>query len=116
VWISWGTVLRTKYGVFTTGYQLRANLMTNWNRQQSHRRIGDSLAFAHTSSLYDSYMVGESWPSVQAFSLRNAGLLHMIVATEARSVPQAVKETLILLTPAGALAFPFMLALLIRNR
>src|SRR5271169_1266395 len=27
VWGSWGTALRTKYGVFTTGYQLRANLM-----------------------------------------------------------------------------------------
>jgi 4-amino-4-deoxy-L-arabinose transferase-like glycosyltransferase len=116
VWISWGTALRTKYGVFTAGYQLRTNLMTNWRRQQSHRRIGDSLAFSDTSSLYDHYMVGESWPSVQTFSLRNAGLLTMIVATEVRNIPQAVKETLILLTPAGALAFPFMLALLIRNR
>jgi hypothetical protein len=116
VWIGWGTALRAKYGVFTTGYQLRANLMTNWNRQQGHRLIGDSLAFADTSSLYDHYMVGESWPSVQAFSLRNARLLNMIVATEVRNVPQAVKETMILLTPAGALAFPFMLGLLIRNR
>jgi hypothetical protein len=40
----------------------------------------------------------------------------MIVATEVRNIPQAVKETLILLTPAGALAFPFMLTLLFRNR
>ena len=116
VWVSWGAALRTKYGIFTTGYQLRANLMTNWRRQQSHRRIGDSLAFADTSSVYDNYMVGESWPSVQTFSLRNARLLHLIVATEVRNIPQAVKETLILLTPAGALAFPFMLTLLFRNR
>jgi len=116
VWGSWGTALRTKYGVFTTGYQLRANLMTNWRRLQSHRRIGDSLAFADTSSLYDNYMVGDTWPSVRAFSLRNAGLLNMIVAAEVRNIPQAVKETLILLTPAAALAFLFMLALLIRSR
>ncbi len=116
VWISWGTALRTKYGVFTTGYQLRANLMTNWRRQQSHRRIADSLAFADTSSVYDNDMVGESWPSVQTFSLRNAGLLNMIVAPEVRNIPQAVKETLILLAPDGALAFPFMLTLLFRNR
>lgn len=53
---------------------------------------------------------------MHAFTLRNAGLLNMIVVTEVRNVPQAVKETLILLTPAGALAFPFMLALLVRNR
>ncbi len=116
VWIGWGTALRTEYGVFTTGYQLRANLMTNWNRRLGHRLSGDSLEFADTSSLYDHYMGGESWPIVQAFSLRNAGLLNMIVATEVRNIPQAVKETLILLTPVGPLAFPFMLGLLIRNR
>ena len=116
VWVSWGTALRTKYGVFTTGYQLRANLMINWHRWLSHRLMGDSLAFANTSSLYDNYMVGETWPSVQAFSLRNPGLLNMIVATEVRTVPQAVKETVILLSPAGAVAFLLVLALLIRNR
>jgi len=116
VWVSWGTALRTKYGVFTSGYQLRANLMINWHRWQNRRLLGDSLAFADTSSLYDNYMVGESWPSVQAFSLRNAGLVKMIAATEVRTVPQAVKELSILLTPAGALAFLLMLALLIRNR
>jgi len=116
VWVSWGTALRTKYGVFTTGYQLRANLMINWHRWLSHRLLGDSLAFANTSSLYDNYMVGETWPSVQAFSLRNPGLLNMIVATEVRTVPQAVKETVILLSPAGAVAFLLVLALLIRNR
>jgi len=116
VWVSWGTALRTKYGVFTTGYQLRANLMINWHRWLSHRLTGDSLAFANTSSLYDNYMVGETWPSVQAFSLRNPGLLNMIVATEVRTVPQAVKETVILLSPAGAVAFLLVLALLIRNR
>jgi len=35
VGISWGGTLRTKYGVFTTGYQLRANLMSNWHADQS---------------------------------------------------------------------------------
>lgn len=116
IWISWGTTLRTKYGVFTAGYQLRANLMTNWHRRISHYTRGDSLAFTETPSLYDAYMVGDTWSNLQGFSLRNAGLLKMIVGTEIQNLPQALKETLILITPAGALAFPGMLALLIRNR
>jgi len=116
VWGSWGSALRTKYGVFTTGYQLRANLATNWHRRLAHRLRGDSLAFAVIPPLYDGYMVGESWPSVQAFSLRNTELLNMIVAAELRNMPQAVKETVILLSPAGAVAFAVTLALLIRNR
>jgi 4-amino-4-deoxy-L-arabinose transferase-like glycosyltransferase len=117
VWASWGNTLRMKYGVFTTGYQLRANLMTNWRRWQNHRLLGDSLAFAETSSVYDKYMVAEgSFASIQSFNLRNPELLRMIVASERRNLPQAVKETTILLTPAGALIFPLMLALLIRNR
>jgi 4-amino-4-deoxy-L-arabinose transferase-like glycosyltransferase len=116
VWASWGTILRTKYGVFTTGYQLRANLMVNWGRWQSHRLLGDQLAFTDLSSYYDNYMVGERpWSSIHSFGLRNPALLKMIVATEIRTLPQAAKETTILMTPAGALAFPVMLLLLIRK-
>jgi 4-amino-4-deoxy-L-arabinose transferase-like glycosyltransferase len=117
VWASWGTILRTKYGVFTTGYQLRANLMVNWARWQNHRLLGDNLAFRELPSVYDNYMVGEwPWSSISGFSLRNPALLKMIVATEIRTLPQAAKEGTILLTPAGVLAFPLMLFLLIRRR
>jgi hypothetical protein len=59
-------------------------------------------------------MVGEiSWSSVQSFNLRNPQLLRLIVEIEIRTLPQAVKETVILLTPAGALPLVVMLALLL---
>jgi len=117
VWVAWGTALRTKYGVFTSGYQLRANLMINWHRRLSHHLRGDNQAFTDTSSEYDNYMVGEiPWSSLQSFSLRNPKLVPMIVEAELRNVPQAVKETVILLTPGGVLALVGMLILLFQKR
>ena len=116
VWLTWGTVLRTKYGTFTTGYQLRANLMVNWRRHINHRLQGDSLAFANAPTQYDSYMVGDSWPEVRSFSFPRNGLPGMIVASELYFLPQALKETLILLNPGGALALAVMAVLLVRNR
>jgi 4-amino-4-deoxy-L-arabinose transferase-like glycosyltransferase len=115
-WTGWGLALRAKYGEFTTGYQLRANLMVNWQRHLSGHMRGDSVAFANFPSLYDNYMVSEPWPGVRRFSLNNPTLPSMMVATEARNLPPAVKETVILLTPAGALALPFTLWLLLRDR
>jgi len=113
VWAGWGLTLRAKYGVFTTGYQLRANLQTNWTRRLAHRARGDDAAFGDTSSLYDEYMVGEtSWSGLQAFRLRNPALLRMIFDSELQNLPQAVKEMLILLTPGGVLGLLFILWLL----
>ncbi len=113
IWISWGSALRAKYGTLTSGYQLRANLMINWNRHLAGRRGADSLAFINHPSLYDNYMVYEPWPDVHRFRLNNPAMLSMIVATEARNLPAAVKETVILVTPAGALALLLMLWLLL---
>lgn len=45
VWVGWGVTLRSKYGVFTTGYQLRRNLMVNWHRRFTHHPRGDDQAF-----------------------------------------------------------------------
>jgi hypothetical protein len=117
VWVGWGSALRTKYGVFTSGYQLRANLMINWRRHLSHHLRGDSQAFTDASSDYDNYMVGEtSWSNLQNFKLRNPALVPMILEAELRNLPQAVKETAILLTPGGVLALALMLVLLFRER
>lgn len=113
VWTAWGFTLRMKYHRFTTGYQLRANLMTNWNRRLSHHARGDALAFADTSGLYDEYMVGEApWATIENFALRRPGMLSMLLESERQNIPAAVKETLILLTPGGALALATMLVLL----
>jgi len=117
VWISWGLTLRTKYGVFTTGYQLRENLMTNWHRRLSGHPRGDNVALSDTSSVYDNYMVAETpWLRLESFSLRNPGLLPMIFDSELQNVPQAVKETVILLSPGGVLALGAMLVLVFQKR
>lgn len=116
VWIGWASALRAKYGVFTSGYQLRANLMINWHRHLTGHVRGDSLAFVNDPSLYDNYMVSDPWTDVHLFPLNNPALLLVVVATEARNLPAAMKETVILLTPAGALALSLMLGLLLRNR
>jgi 4-amino-4-deoxy-L-arabinose transferase-like glycosyltransferase len=116
-WAGWGLALRTKYGVFTTGYQLRQNLTVNWHRELTHYPRGDPWAYADTSAEYDDYMVGEeSWSKRQAFNLLNPALLGMIVRSEAQNIPQAVKETTILLGPGGVLAFAALLIIFIRRR
>jgi 4-amino-4-deoxy-L-arabinose transferase-like glycosyltransferase len=117
VWASWGMVLRAKYGVFTTGNQLRANLMINWHRAQTHHPRGDALEFVEEPSRYDQYMVWASpFSQIQSFNLRNAGLLPMIAAAEVENLPRAVKEIVILLTPVGVVALVLMVGLLIQNR
>lgn len=116
VWIGWGSALHAKYGVFISGYQLRANLMINWHRHLTQQLRGDGLTYEIFPSRYDDYMVGETWPAVHRFSLKNPALLRMIVKTEIRNLPGAIKETTILLTPAGMLALAVMLVLLLRDR
>ncbi len=116
VWLTWGEVLKTKYGIFTTGYQMRANLMVDLNRKLNHRERGDPYTFVDTP-YYDTYMVGEtSWPAVKNFKVMNPALLPVILENELHNVPLAVKEVVILLTPGGILALAAGLALLTRRR
>lgn len=116
VWLTWGEVLKTKYGAFTTGYQMRANLMVDLNRKLNHRERGDAYAFVDTP-YYDNYMVGETfWPAVKTFKVMNPALVPVILENELHNVPSAVKEVVILLTPGGILALAAGLALLTRKR
>lgn len=117
VWASWGAALRTKYGVFTAGCQLRLNLMINWHRWLSHGPPGYSPEFVDMSPLVDKYMVSiVPWSSLESFDLRSAKLLPMILDSELHNVPSAIKETAILLSPSGALGFALILFLLAGNR
>lgn len=115
VWVGWGVTLRSKYGVFTTGYQLRRNLMVNWHRRFTHHPRGDDQAFTADPGLNDKYMVGDAWSQVRTFTLPDTGFVRLIIDTEMQNLPRAAKETAILLTPAGALAFPMLLFLLARR-
>jgi len=114
-WLSWGEMLKTKYGVFTTGYQLRANLMIDMKRNLSHHPRGDPYPLADTS--YDNYMVAEQpWAAVQQFKMANPALIPVIVENERSNVPAALKEAVILLTPAGVLVLIVGIPKLIRRR
>jgi 4-amino-4-deoxy-L-arabinose transferase-like glycosyltransferase len=105
IWLGWGFALRAKYGQFTPGYQLRANLLTNWKRSLSHHPRGNDLQFRDLSSVYDDYMVGEvSWVEMQSFRLLRPAIATMIVKTEFENLPAAAKEIAILLTPGGGIA------------
>ncbi|MFY9558901.1 MAG: hypothetical protein WAQ52_01585 [Terriglobales bacterium] len=115
MWLTWGEALRTKYGVFTTGYQLRASLMTGLKRMLNHRLQGDPYEFVNTTS--DKYMVAETpWPALQKFKMMNPELLPVILGNERRNVPAALKEVVILLSPGGVLGLIVGLTLLTRYR
>jgi 4-amino-4-deoxy-L-arabinose transferase-like glycosyltransferase len=61
VWASWGMALHTKYGVFTTGYQLHFNLIGPEVRSaQMHG--GELLQLRDTRAIYDQHMVSDSMP------------------------------------------------------
>jgi len=114
VWLSWGETLKTKYGVFTTGYQLRANLMTDLKRRLAHTERGNPYEFVDTS--YDKYLVADRpWPVLQQFSMTNPALVPLILENELHNVPAAIKEVVILLTPGGVLALGMGLVLLTRK-
>jgi 4-amino-4-deoxy-L-arabinose transferase-like glycosyltransferase len=115
MWLTWGEALKTKYGVFTTGYQLRANLAIDLKRKLNHHERGDPYALVDTS--YDKYMVAETpWPVLQQFRMMNPALAPVILENELHNVPAALKEVVILLTPGGVLALAVGLTLLTRRR
>jgi 4-amino-4-deoxy-L-arabinose transferase-like glycosyltransferase len=114
VWLSWGEALKTRYGFFTTGSQLRANLMVDLKRRLSHHERGDPYEFVDTP--YDKYMVSDSRiEALREFRVMNPLLIRVIAANEARNVPLALKELIILLTPGGLVALIAGVALLTRK-
>jgi 4-amino-4-deoxy-L-arabinose transferase-like glycosyltransferase len=116
VWLTWGEVLKTKYGVFTTGYQLRANLMVDQHRMMNPYE-NRAQNFLDTSATFDAYMVGEaSWQKLQKFNMSGPQLLTVVLDSERRNIPAAMKEVAILLTPGGLLGLAAGLVLLTRNR
>ena len=115
VWFAWGEALKTKYAVFTTGFQLRANLMVDLTRKLNHREKGDPYPLVDAA--YDKYMVTQpSFASLQAFKIANPVLLPMIVQNELHNVPAALKEIIVLLTPGGVIALIGGAYLLLRHR
>ena len=113
VWFGWGETLKVKYGFFTAGYQLRANLMVDLRRQLNHTERGDPYPLSDVS--YDKYMVVQTPPAgIQSFKVTNPALLAVILKNELHNVPRALKELVILLTPGGVLGLIVGLVLMTR--
>ncbi len=118
IWIGWGTALHQKYGVFTTGYQLRWNLLDPAAKQAATRGAG-LLLLTDTRQIYDSYMVSDSMPrgsTLWRVPIRRPGLLAWIVRKEIQNLPEAAKQLLVLLTPGGVLVLILCLIQITRAR
>jgi len=113
----WGTAIRQKYHVFTTGYQLRFNLLDPADRRAAAR---GELAVLHDSRTdYDSFMVADQMPPDSAIwraHVSRPGLVRQVLLKEAQNIPVAIKEFLVLLTPGGILALFLGVIQLTRGR
>src|SRR5579864_2202246 len=117
VWIGWGTALRQKYGVFTTGYQLHWNLLDRAERDALGKT--GMLAIRDTRQISDSYLVSDQMPpgsSAWQAKVLKPSLIPEIAQKEAFNLPQACKELLVLLTPGGFLALGLCAWQLTRRR
>ncbi len=113
-WLGYGSLLRLKYGYFTTGYQLRYNLIVDSRR---YLHPPDPHEFSESSQIYDQYLVTEvSQPQLRAFRVLNSELLPIVLKNESHNLPAAAKEVMILLTPGGALCVLVVLLWLFRYR
>ena len=106
VWAAWGTALRSKYGVFTTGYQLRWNLIDPTSKRARNSSEGLTVLQSTTKN-YDDFMVSDVMPPGSPFwkaKILRPSLPGYILRNERQNLPQAGKELLVLLTPGGVLA------------
>jgi hypothetical protein len=104
----WACVLHSKYGVFTTGTQFKANLM-EWTLSAYQGRHDPTYAFLRDTTLeVDEFVVDDpmppgSWPWQYRVSIRQA--LPKLALAEVRNLPRVLKELVIVITPGGILAF-----------
>jgi len=107
IWFGWGMVLRSKYEVFTAGYQSKWNLLDQNTREGADRSINNLVVLRDTSRSSDSYMVVDNmFPRSPLWHTRLtwASAPRMILSKERQNLPQALKEIAILVTPGGLLA------------
>ena len=125
---AWATVLHSKYGVFTTGSQFKANFLGYNVRTYSQREPPYALL---TNTLpepgvadpspwkSDEYVVNDPLPPHSRAwnyhpTIRQA--VPLVIAAERRNLPAALKELTILLTPGGVLGFLLIFQTMIRRR
>jgi 4-amino-4-deoxy-L-arabinose transferase-like glycosyltransferase len=113
----WGTAIRQKYHVFTTGYQLRFNLLDPAARRAPQPA---GLAVLHDARMsYDDFMVADQMPPgspIWRVQVWRPGLVRQVLRKEVQNIPLAIKELFVLLTPGGILALFLGVIQLTRGR
>ncbi len=113
----WGTAIRQKYHVFTTGYQLRFNLLDPAARRASQPA---GLAVLHDARMsFDNFMIADQMPPgspIWRAQVWRPGLVRQVLQNEAQNIPLAIKELFVLLTPGGILALFLGVIQLTRGR
>ena len=117
--VGWATVLHSKYGVFTTGTQLKANLLQWTLRANSEHRDTTYALLRDTTKEVDEYVVDDpmppgSWPWEYRVSMTQA--LPKMIFAEERNIPRVLKEMMIVATPGGLIAFIATLMIVTRRR
>jgi hypothetical protein len=115
----WGTVLHSKYGVFSTGTQFKVNLLQWTLRAYSAHHDATYALLRDTSKGVDEYgaadpMPPASWPWTYPLSVKQ--VVPNMIRAEARNVPRVLKEMMVVTTLGGLIAFLATLAILIRRR
>jgi hypothetical protein len=114
----WGSVLHSKYGVFTTGSQFQVNLMQWTLKDIIPKRPSPYAVLTDIQATTDEHMVDDPMPPGSRgwhYRASSAILVARILNAEMRNVPKAAKELTILLTPGGVLAFGTVLLVLRRS-
>jgi hypothetical protein len=116
---AWATVLHSKYGAFTTGTQLKVNLLQWTLRAYDEHHDTTYALLRDTTKDVDEYGVIDpmppgSWPWTYPLQLKQ--VLPKAIRAEARNVPRVLKEMMIVATLGGLIAFIAMLAILTRRK
>lgn len=108
----WGSILYSKYGVFTTGTQFKTNFLQSTVREYRNHRSLRYAVLADIAEYNDAYMVGDTmppgtWPWHYKMEARQ--FVPAIIEAEMINVPRMVKELVIQANPGIVLAFVFVL-------
>jgi hypothetical protein len=115
IWSGWGLALKTKYGVFTPGYQSKWNLLDERSRDAGLQ----PLSVLHdTSKNFGADMVVDNMPPGSPLwhtKVPPSGTIRLLLERERVNLPQAVRELILLMTPGGLLAIILAVTVIGRN-
>lgn len=105
---SWGFVLHAKYGVFTTGSQFKLNLLQWTLRGTAPTPVSKFHLLRDLSPNISEYAVDDPMPPGAwewSYHPHYGVVIRRIFLAEARNLPLAIRELLVLMTPGIPLAF-----------